>query len=348
MNRSSARAGSLNPFGGRLRVVNPVPRTSPTPTPTPTPTSTPFSNLTSQLSQSFNYSLTPEATFIAHQKIAFKRNFFSDTFYFANAAQPSISLKTMIVSVDGLFRSTTTSDVLTGIFVDGVADLTKTENHLPPLPSPVAIQPPVTTIFIDKNNSVVNTSAIDQTYFIVDTTIVSRFTLAINGIDGVTFANNFDSDDFYNCYWSIASTSNIRVSSSKLFISSNVQLSTTDANIFTFYYFTTGSAALGISPSSRSLIYDPKAIIIPNPPVPTVFPTPTTSPTITPTPTLTLPYTPTPTCTPDPTPTVTPPPTATTVFAADVEWSDSVIWNDDQNWKDVSAVALIRSKQQVK
>lgn len=365
MNRS---AGNLNPFGGRVRYIPPVPRTSPTPTPTPTPTSTPFPKLTQQLAQSFKYGLTPETTFVAHQKIAFKRNFFSDTFYFAESAQTSALLKTMIVSVDGLFRSavefsedrigsvfgykpftTTTSDVLTGRFVDGVADLTKTENYLPPpSPTPAAIQTPVTTIFIDKNNSIVNTSVIDQTYFIIDTTTVSRFTLTINGIDGVTFANNFDACDFNNCHWSIAPNSNISTYSSKLFVSSNVQLSVVDTDIFTFYYFTTGSTVLGISPSSRRLIYDPKAIIIPNPPTPMVFPTPTTSPSVTPTPTSTLPFTPTPTCTPDPTPTITPTPTATTIFDAEVEWNDSVIWNDDQNWKDVSAVALFRSNQQAK
>ena len=369
MNRS---AGNLNPFGGRIRYTAPVLRTSPTPTPTPTPTSTPFPKLTQQLAQSFKYGLTPETTFVAHQKIAFKRNFFSDTFYFAEATQTSASLKTMIVSVDGLFRSTvefsedrigsvfgykpfasTTSDVLTGIFVDGVTDLTKIKNHLPPpSPTPAAIQTPVTTIFIDENNSVVNTSVTDQTYFIIDTTTVSRFTLTINGIDGVTFANNFNASDFNNCHWSIAPNSNISASSSKLFVSSNVQLSTVDTDVFTFYYFTTGSTVLGISPSSRPLIYDPKAIIIPNPPPPTVSPTPSVTPTITPTATPTLPFTPTPTCTPtctpDPTPTITPTPTATTVFVADVEWSDSVIWNDEQNWKDVSAVALFRSKQQAK
>jgi hypothetical protein len=126
---------------------------------------------------------------------------------------------------------------------------TETPTNTPtPTPTPTPI--PITNITID--NSTVNITN-NQNYIVVDNDVVSTFTLTFDGVDGVTFTDVYDINDFNNCKLTITTTSDISANKDEVFVTSSLNLSTIQDKLFTFYYFNTGSLILGASPVNLPL-----------------------------------------------------------------------------------------------
>ena len=184
------------------------------------------------------------------------------------------------------------------------------------------------------------------TYIVADITIPT-FKILFDSVDGLTFSNYYDENNYNNCKIELVSQT-INISSNKtiLYPDETMLISAIDGKMYTLYYYTTGSisinqaALLGVSRYDLTLQPIDGEYIKPTPtptktppptptntpretPAGTPTPTPTRTPTVTPTSTLTpsptitlsptLSETPisTPDTTPTPTPTKTPPPTPT-------------------------------------
>ena len=91
-------------------------------------------------------------------------------------------------------------------------------------------------------------------YFIIDD-VISTFNLTIGGLSGVTFTNVYDYSDYSKCRLLIETASDAEISSSvsELLVTETCTLSTVTNDLFTFYYFTTGSIIAGFSPISATL-----------------------------------------------------------------------------------------------
>ena len=158
------------------------------------------------------------------------------------------------------------------------------------------------------DNSTFDAIPSNSSYFIVDNNAVNTFVLTFNGIDGITISDNFDVTNFTNCSLDFAfNTSDVIEISNKtgIFVTESATFSTVNNELFTLYYYNTGSLILGLAPASISL---PEPLSLP-----ALSTIPTLSSVVFPptTPTETLPDAPTSTQTLTPTSTQTETPVAT-------------------------------------
>jgi hypothetical protein len=170
------------------------------------------------------------------------------------------------------------------------------------------VTPPIINFFtIDSLGGTFNIPANQQAYVIVEE-LAPNFTFEFNGINGSTFDNYFDVNDFSNCYLDITNTSEVSSNKDRVYVTENVSFSTVNNEFFTFYYFNTGSLILGFSPASATLeepldipalsslpslsSLDPGSFEPSGTPTPTPTPSEEPEPEVTPTPT----PTPTETC----------------------------------------------------
>ena len=98
-----------------------------------------------------------------------------------------------------------------------------------------------------------------QYYFVADSAITT-FDVTIGGVNGVTFTNNYNVNDYYDCNLGITTTSLVSANASVVYVTNNVKLSTVNDEMFTFVYFTTGSLVLGFTPENQ-LINPPASIL---------------------------------------------------------------------------------------
>jgi hypothetical protein len=119
---------------------------------------------------------------------------------------------------------------------------------------------PIPLISIVTDNQTVDLTNI-QNYIVVDNSAVSTFNLTFDGVDGLTFTDVYDENNYSNCKLTISTTANISANKNELFVTSYVNLSTIGDKLFTFYYFNTGSLILGTSPSNSPLPAPPKIVV---------------------------------------------------------------------------------------
>ena len=167
----------------------------------------------------------------------------------------------------------------------------------------------------------------EQFNFVVDSS-VTTFNLNIQGFGSFSLFNNYDVNNYNNCYLSAYNLNNISISYNPVYVTASETLSS-NGQYFTIFYINTGSVLLSIFKSNT---------LEPQP-----TPTPTPSPTPSPTPTSTsTPVPPTPT--PSPTPTPTPDPYS---YAYDYETGAlvaSILGNIPNEWMfnrtDIGAVTI--------
>jgi hypothetical protein len=117
---------------------------------------------------------------------------------------------------------------------------------------------PIISILLDNQTiDIVNT----YNYLVVDNSIVSNFKLTFDGVDGVTFTDSFDINDYYNCKLTISTTPNISSNKDEVYVTTSASFSTIQDKLFTFYYFNTGSLILGVSPINSPLPSPPQNIV---------------------------------------------------------------------------------------
>jgi hypothetical protein len=144
-------------------------------------------------------------------------------------------------------------DFLIGYKQDGTAEFKITFDTLvDSLKSYFSVLPPPTIVEILTDGSIWNVDSTKQYYFKVDDSI-NFFELTVDGINKAVFTNVFDVTNYNNCKLTIATTPLISSSVSQLFVTNSCTLSTYQGNLFTFYYFTTGSLILGFSPKTSSM-----------------------------------------------------------------------------------------------
>ena len=112
--------------------------------------------------------------------------------------------------------------------------------------------PTITFYKIESTGGTFNIPTNEQSYMVVDS-LVPSFTLEFNGTNGATFTNNYNVNDFSDCYLDITNTSLVSSNKSQVYVTDNVSFSTVNNEFFTFYYFNTGSLILGFSPASATL-----------------------------------------------------------------------------------------------
>jgi hypothetical protein len=115
-------------------------------------------------------------------------------------------------------------------------------------------------ISVTTNNQIINLEDI-QNYIVIDNSIVSSFTLTFGGIDGITFTDVFDINDYSNCKLTIATTPNISANKNEVFVTSSLTLSTIKDKFYTFYYFNTGSIIAGVAPTDAPLPTPPPTVV---------------------------------------------------------------------------------------
>jgi len=131
-----------------------------------------------------------------------------------------------------------------------------------PTPTPTNLTSSIPLITVTLDGSVINVSN-SSTYVIVDNIAVSTFTLTLDGVNGVTFTNIFDSSNFANCKLLISTTSSVSSNTSEVYVTTTATLSTIADKLFTFYYYNTGSIVLGVSPHN-SWLQPPASNVVAN------------------------------------------------------------------------------------
>jgi len=145
---------------------------------------------------------------------------------------------------------------------------------------------------------------------------VSSFNINIVGFGSFSLLNNYDVNNFNNCYLSAFNFNNFSITFNPVFVTASESLCS-NGQLFTIYYTNTGSALFTIFKSNTvEPAPTPTPSVTPSTtPAPAISPTPTVTPTISITPTRTPTPTVTPTVTITPTisitPTRTPTPTVT-------------------------------------
>lgn len=117
---------------------------------------------------------------------------------------------------------------------------------------------PVISVTID--NQIINLESV-QNYIVIDNSIVSSFTLTFDGVNGITFTDVFDINDYSNCKLTIATTPNISANKNEVFVTSSLTLSTIKDKFYTFYYFNTGSIIAGVTPADAPLPTPPPTVV---------------------------------------------------------------------------------------
>jgi hypothetical protein len=347
----------------------------PVPLPTPTPSVVPCDEFCITHVNLFSLSLTPETLFNPLEEISFKSNHFHDSLFFNELTQHRTPIKTMVISVEGLFKSSiefsearigtnfgykhgsNCTELLTGVFAEGVVELTKDKNQIEAdvilKKQRIIKQNPVSAVLVETDNQIININSKEQKYLLLDPSL-SRFTLTVDDVDGVTLINNHSSTHCNECYFSLAATNKVKVSSNQVFLGSNISLSGINGSAITMHYFVSGSPIIGISPNNVEMQYDPKLIIIPNPTLrvnmtelisqDSVFSSRVICPACTPSVSVVQRYLHvneqpvveksknSSTCM------VLPTPTPSEVFDFGQQWKDNDEWNDNKIWKDFSAL----------
>jgi hypothetical protein len=139
----------------------------------------------------------------------------------------------------------------------------------------------------------------DQFNFTINQAVTS-FNLEIVGFGTFSLLNNYDVNNFGNCYLSAYNLNNFYITYNPVYVTASESLCS-NGQLFTIYYSNTGSAIFSITKSDT---VEPV-------PTPTPSVTPTRTPTLTPTVTPTMTRTPAPSNTPSITPTLTPTTTVT-------------------------------------
>jgi hypothetical protein len=116
---------------------------------------------------------------------------------------------------------------------------------------------PVISITLDNQTIDVVDS---HNYLVIDNSVVSNFKLTFGGVDGVTFTDAFDINNYSNCKLTIATTPSISANKDEVFVTSSVTLSTIQNKFYTFYYFNTGSIIAGVAPANSPLPVPPSTI----------------------------------------------------------------------------------------
>ena len=120
-------------------------------------------------------------------------------------------------------------------------------------------KPIIPIISITLDNQTIN--VVDShNYLVIDNSVVSNFKLTFGGVDGVTFTDSFDINNYSNCKLTLATTPNISANKNEVFVTSSVTLSTIENKFYTFYYFNTGSIIAGVAPANSPLPVPPPTI----------------------------------------------------------------------------------------
>ena len=153
---------------------------------------------------------------------------------------------------------------------------------------------PVQSYVVNSNNANLTLPGnADQFNFTINQAVTS-FNLQIVGFGTFSLLNNYDVNNFANCYLSAYNLNNISITYNPVYVTASETLSS-NGQLFTIFYTNTGSVLLSIF---KSETIEPA-------PTPTPTPTPAITPLNTATPTMT------PTKTPAATPAVTATPTST-------------------------------------
>ena len=159
---------------------------------------------------------------------------------------------------------------------------------------------PVLSYSINTDNVTIQLPANATQYDFTVGNSISSFNIDIVGYGSFSLLNNYDANNFGNCYLSAYNFSNISITYNPVYVTASESL-ISNGQYFTIYYSNTGSALFSIN-KAESLE-----------PVPSSTPsvTPTRTPTVTPSTTISPSNTPTTTPTTTPTLTQTRTPTAT-------------------------------------
>ena len=163
---------------------------------------------------------------------------------------------------------------------------------------------PVLTYSININNATIQLPGNAVQYDFTVSNNITSFNIDIVGYGSFSLLNNYDANNFGNCYLSAYNFNNISITYNPVYVTASESL-ISNGQYFTIYYSNTGSALFSIN-KAESLEPVPSS-------TPSVTPTrtPTTTPTLTQTrtptttPTVTQTRTPTPTRTPEVTPSIT-------------------------------------------
>ena len=207
------------------------------------------------------------------------------------------------------------TDYIVGYKADGTAEYRTTLNDLAFFLKDYFVSNPSAIFYysIPSAGGTYDIPLSESAYVIVDTN-VSTFNFTFNGINGATFTNVYTPTNLATCKLLVSTTASVSTNKpTEIFVTETATFSTVNNELFTFYYYNTGSLVVGVSPASTSLpapAFIPDKTLIPNlstfvSPTPTPTPTATPTETPTPTPTKTPTNTPTPTETPTNTPTET-------------------------------------------
>ena len=101
----------------------------------------------------------------------------------------------------------------------------------------------------------IDVDPIKQYYFKVDD-LINTFNITIGGVNGVTFTNNYNINDYNDCNLGITTTNLVSADFSSVYVTNSVKLSTINDEIFTFTYFTTGSLIIGFTPVNQEIFFD--------------------------------------------------------------------------------------------
>ena len=111
-------------------------------------------------------------------------------------------------------------------------------------------------LFVDDSTGSVSVNSEDSYYFTIDDNLPT-FTMLVDGISGITFTNYFNVNDYNDCKLgiSIADPALIKCDATEVYTTQSVEFSTVNDDVFTFYYYTTGSVLAGMSKKGSPLTF---------------------------------------------------------------------------------------------
>jgi len=119
------------------------------------------------------------------------------------------------------------------------SDLTQILGNINPVVDPVTfVSTDAVVLDIDPTYN-------NKNYIIVDNDVVGNFDMLLGGVDGVTFTDVYDENNFSNCKLTIATTADVSANKNEVYVTDSVLLSTVKNEFYTFYYFNTGSIVAG-------------------------------------------------------------------------------------------------------
>jgi len=168
---------------------------------------------------------------------------------------------------------------------------------------------PVLTYSININNATIQLPGNAVQYDFTVSNNITSFNIDIVGYGSFSLLNNYDANNFGNCYLSAYNFNNISITYNPVYVTASESL-ISNGQYFTIYYSNTGSALFSINkaeslepvPSSTPSVTPTRTPAV----TPSITISPSNTPTTTPTTTPTLTQTRTPTATPTVTRTTTP------------------------------------------